>query len=565
MRSIAESQLGKTLAMLLFVLALCVPAFGDANSINIDLKTAGNFGALAGSGVTNNDGNTVINGDVGSSPTPAITGFPPGEVNGVLYSAASAVVDQAKSDLTAAYLAALDAPDGNTSEPNGLSGSILDPNIYTFLLPVVLTGTLTLDGNGDPNAKWLFRIPISSLTTGPNFTLLLTHGASANNVFWQVGENATIDTNNVFAGNILATTSITLNGGTLNGRALARNGAVTISRAETINTPSHGYVNISNETTVPPGPNNVILVYKVNPSLSGWQLDFEKISRTVVIHEVDPTDPNQQPPLNAEWDTTTLTSARPSSSNFTGYIVMDVNANSFLVNDTDPNSDSGTITAHDANAISDGVGFIVINKKAKTYQKIYKTWVANAAKTGWVTDANYGSIDYNGIFEAGVVKSKKGKEMPKKTLNVFGLDAKVRSFKGTNVNGVSTWDKEDWEWNFYTMTGALKKVDIDGSKTKVLVPSSLKGFAWNVAGNTIVGTQTIKENSKTTVTTRSEAITEEKPSGKASMVLNVTLTRKANAGNWTTSGTMDKIIESLPSTYTEVPNVPNAVDVNYDD
>ncbi len=550
--------------MFLFVLALCVPAFGDANSINIDLKTAGNFGVLAGLGVTNNDGNTVINGDVGSSPTPAITGLLPGEVNGVLYSAASAVVDQAKLDLATAYLAALDAPEGNTSEPNGLSGRILDPNIYTFSLPVVLTGTLTLDGGGDPNAKWLFQIP-SSLTTGPNFTLLLTNGASANNVFWQVVSSATIDTNNVFAGNILATTNITLNGGTLNGRALARNGAVTISHAETINIPSHGSVYVPNEANNVSGPNNAILVYSVNPSLSGWQLDFETTSRNVVINVADPNDPNQQPPLNAVWDTTTLTSAQPSSSKITGYIVMDVNLSSFLVNDTDPNSDSSTITAHDANAISDGVGLIIINKKAKTYQKIYKTWVANAAKTGWVTDANYGNIYYSGIFKAEVVKSTKGKEMPKKTLNVFDLDAKVRSFKGTDVNGVSTWANEDWEWNFDTMTGTLKNVDIDGSKVKVLVPSTLKGFAWNVAGNTIVGTQTIKANSKTTVTTSSEARTENEPSGKASMALNVKLTRKANAGNWTTSGTMDKIIESLPSTYTEAPNVPNAVDVNYDD
>jgi hypothetical protein len=246
---------------------------------------------------------------------------------------------------------------------------------------------------------------------------------------------------------------------------------------------------------------------------------------------------------------------------------MDVNLSSLRVNDIDPNSDSSTITAHDVNAISDGVGLIIIDKKAKTYQKIYRTWMANAAKTDWVTDANYGSIDHSGIFKAEVVKNKKGKEMPKKTLDVFGLEADVHSSKGTDVNGVSTWDREEWEWNFDTMTGALKKVDIDGSKNKVLVPSNLKGLAWNVAGNTIVGTQTIKENSKTIVTTRSEVRTEEELSGKASMVLNVKLTKKANAGavKGTTSSTIDKIIESLPSTYTEVPKVPNAVDVDYDE
>jgi hypothetical protein len=559
----------KKLAMLLFVLALCVPALGDANSINIDLKTAGNFGALAGSAVTNT-GNTVINGDVGSSPTSTITGFPPGVVNGTLYLAANSVVAQAKLDLGDAYLAARDALDGNTSEPNDLSGRTLDPNIYTFGTfgdSVKFTGTLTLDGGEDPNAKWLFQIP-STLTTGSDSNVVLINGASARNVFWQVGSSATIGGNNRFAGNILAMTSISLGGGTLNGRALARNGAVTISTAETINVPDYvpGEANVPSEANHV--PSSAILVYKVNQSLlSRWQLDFEKTSRDVEIDDEDPCDPNQQPPLNAEWDTTTLTSARPSSSKITGYIVMDVNVTSLRVNDMDPNSDSNTITAHDANAISDGVGLIIIDKKAKTYQVIYKTWMANAAKTGWVTDANYGSIDHSGIFKAEVVKNKKGKEMPKKTLDVFGLEADVHSYKGTDVNGVSTWDQEEWEWNFDTMTGALNKVDIDGTGIKVLVPKSLKGTAWDVAGNTIVGMQTIKENSKTTVTTRSEVRTEEELSGKASMVLHVKLTKEANAGavKWTTSSTIDKIIESLPSTYTEVPNVPNAVDVDYDD
>jgi hypothetical protein len=88
----------KKLEMLLFVLALCVPA-ADAASINIDLGTAGSFGALAGSGVTNSVSGTVINGDVGSHPTPAIVGLLAADVHGILYPAAGAVVEQAQLDL----------------------------------------------------------------------------------------------------------------------------------------------------------------------------------------------------------------------------------------------------------------------------------------------------------------------------------------------------------------------------------------------------------------------------------------------------------------------------------
>jgi hypothetical protein len=254
-----------------------------------------------------------------------------------------------------------------------------------------------------------------------------------------------------------------------------------------------------------------------------------------------------------------------------GYIVMDVNLSTFLINDIDPNGDPNTITtAHDAAAMSDGVALIIINKKTgKTkgsYQVIYNTWVANADKTKWVTDANYGNIDHNGIFKADVVKNKKGQAMAKKTLCVFDLEASVCSSKGTDVNDVSTQDEKNWEWDFSTMTGALSKVDVDDSGHKVLVPKSLKGIALDVNGNTIVGTKIIEENSKTTVTNLSQVITEEVFLGKASMVLDVKLTRKANAGpvKWTTLSTIGEIIKLLPSTYTEV-QVANAVDEDYDD
>jgi Ice-binding-like/PASTA domain len=234
----------KKLAMLLFVLSLCVSA---ADATSIDLKTAGSFGALAGSGVTNAVAGTIINGDVGSYPTPAVSGLLPGDVNGILYLAASPVVAQAKLDLVDAYNAAVGAVDGNTSEPVDLSGKTLDPNIYAIGAANFSAGNLILDANGDPNAQWIFHTTV--LTTAADFNVLLIRGASASNVFWQVGTSATIAIRNKFAGNILAMTSITLNGtGTLNGRALARNGAVTISSIMTINVPNYvpGEANVPN-------------------------------------------------------------------------------------------------------------------------------------------------------------------------------------------------------------------------------------------------------------------------------------------------------------------------------
>jgi hypothetical protein len=620
----------KKLAMLLFVLALCVQAVDAAS---IDLGTAGSFGVLAGAGVTNAVDGTFINGDVGSSPTVAIDGLLTADVNGILYFAGGANVVQAKLDLVAAYNAAAGAM-GGVPGPAELGGATLLPGVYTYTEAASWTfgaGNLTLDANGDSSAQWIFKIG-TTLVTPANVNVLLIRSASANNVFWQIGSSLTTGANNTFTGNILAYTSITLGGGTLNGRALARNGAVTISGAvEAINVPGFvlgkasvpvvtadqtladantaitgaglivGTITYAYSDTVAAGlvisqdpagetdaaggsavdmvvslgpplipVNKAVLVYKVNQSsLSGWQLDFNDSSRRVDIDSVDPCDPNQQPPLNAEWDTTTLSSAQPSSSKITGYIVMDVNVSTLRINDLDPKGDPNAITPHDAAAISDGVGLIIIDKKAKTYQVIYKTWTPDADKTDWVADANYGSIGNDGIFKAVVVKNKNGKVMPKKTLGVFGLEADVYSsnlddgngvYEG-DVDGVYTWAQGHWEWDFSTMTGALSNVDIDGSKVKVLVPKSLKGLAW-VANSGTIGTQTTKVNSKTTVITRSVVRTSEDLPGKASMALDVKLTKKANAGpvKGTTSSTMDEIISSLPSGYKEVPNVANAVD-----
>jgi hypothetical protein len=198
-----------------------------------NLNTAGNFGVLAGAGVVSTDAGTTIVGNVGSAPTPTITGLLPIQVSGTLYTAANAATTQAQSDLTAAYLDAK-GRSGCTSLTGALGGATnpsLTTGVYCYSSAAQLNGTLTLTGSATD--VWIFQIG-TTLTTATGATVAFAGGASPCNVFWQVGSSATIQTGNTFAGVIMALTSITLNGGTLAGRALAQNGSVTISGQETI-------------------------------------------------------------------------------------------------------------------------------------------------------------------------------------------------------------------------------------------------------------------------------------------------------------------------------------------
>jgi len=156
----------------------------------------------------------------------SITGFPPGTVNGTTHSA-DAVAGQAKSDLTAAY----DDAAGRTpaaSVAGDIGGLTLTPGVYRSGSSVLLTGDLILDAQGDPNAVFIFQIG-STLTTASGSRVRLINSASPCNVYWQVGSSATIGTTTTFKGNVLALTSISAKtGATVDGRLLARNGAVTL-------------------------------------------------------------------------------------------------------------------------------------------------------------------------------------------------------------------------------------------------------------------------------------------------------------------------------------------------
>ena len=196
-----------------------------AHHAAVGLGAAGDFAIIAGSTVTST-GASKIDGDLGLNPGTAVTGLTPGMVNGTIHAADAASL-KAQSDLTAAYDDAAGRARPVTA-PADLGGLTLAPGVYRSASSLALTGTLTLDAQGDPDAVFVFEAG-STLISAAASRVSLVNGAQAGNVFWQVGSSATLGTSTVFAGSILALTSITMNDGvTLSGRALARNGAVTL-------------------------------------------------------------------------------------------------------------------------------------------------------------------------------------------------------------------------------------------------------------------------------------------------------------------------------------------------
>ena len=248
---------------LLLFLASALNAYAQAPN----LQTAGNFAVLAGAGVVSADAGTTIVGDVGSSPTPTVTGLLATQVTGTLYTAANAVLTTGQTDLTAAYL---DAAGRSSCTP--LTGALgtgtnanLGPGVYCYSTAALLNGTLTLTGSSTD--VWIFQIG-STLTTATGATVAFAGGASPCNVFWQVGTSATIQTGNSFVGTIMALTSIVLNGGTLSGRALAQNGSVTISGQETIINGCSGGGSGSGSTIVVSPVNSSILCDSTTSSIT---------------------------------------------------------------------------------------------------------------------------------------------------------------------------------------------------------------------------------------------------------------------------------------------------------
>jgi Ice-binding-like len=209
----------------------------------VQLRTDFSWAVLASSTVTNS-GPTVVTGNLGVSPGTAVTGFlvidggPGLVVGGSIYQGVGSPAGVAQADLTTAYNDAAGRvnPIGVGADIGGLT---LPPGLYKAPVSLAVTGTVTLDGQNDPNSVFIFQIP-STLTTAVNSTVRLINLANACNVFWQVGSSATINGGSTFNGTVLSQASISVGtGAVVNGRLLARTGAVTL---------------LSNLVTRPPGP-----------------------------------------------------------------------------------------------------------------------------------------------------------------------------------------------------------------------------------------------------------------------------------------------------------------------
>jgi len=237
----------------------------NATAQSVPLGSTANFAILAGSGITvaGSVNSTAITGNIGSYPTLSVTGLGNVTLTGVNQTADSGVMIAAKNDLVTAFNAAAAAPATTSyAAPQDLGGLFLLPGVYNDASSFGITGTLTLNGNGDPNAVFIIQAG-STLTTASDSAVDLIGGAQADNVFWEVGSSATLGTGTVFAGNMLAYASITAGTDvTGDARLLADTGAVTLDGSDFITEPNS---NVSRGTVPDEGGTLLLLGFGLGP------------------------------------------------------------------------------------------------------------------------------------------------------------------------------------------------------------------------------------------------------------------------------------------------------------
>ena len=225
MKAFKKMRLIPLLTALLLAVMMTIPA--KAAEPNVNLGTASGFAVLAGTEIISTATATQINGDVGVAPGTTVTWLTAKSVTGGAIHINDDAAISARKDLA---LANADVT-GRTSTKSiaaDLGGQTLTPGVYSLKSPAILTGTLKLDAQGDPNAVFIFKTA-STLTTEADSTIELINGARFSRIFWQVGSTAVLGANTIFKGSILADTSITAGqGATVQGRLLAVTGSVTL-------------------------------------------------------------------------------------------------------------------------------------------------------------------------------------------------------------------------------------------------------------------------------------------------------------------------------------------------
>lgn len=259
----AHGRYTQGLAALGAVASLTFGAPGAHAAARIDLGAAESFAVLGATTVTS-AGVSAITGDLGVSPGTAVTGFGPGTITGGALHAGDTLAAQAHADLATAYgVAVARIPD--QPAVGALDGLTLGPGVHASGSTLTLAGTLTLDADGDPNAVFILQAG-STLGTAADSQVSLTGGAQACNVFWQVGSSATLGATSLMRGSILARTSVTVGAGvTIHGRALARDGAVTLD----------------NDTVTVPPPCPAGSLSNTAPAIAPFAATLTGVTRTV--------------------------------------------------------------------------------------------------------------------------------------------------------------------------------------------------------------------------------------------------------------------------------------------
>ncbi len=215
-----------TNALLITLISLCIFSnenFGQAPN----LGTSSVFALFTDSGAFDNIGATSVTGDIGTD-VGALTGFPPGTITGQIH-VADAVSAQAASDVTASYAQLLAVTCDSVIGTTLGSGQILKPYVYCLGAISILNGNLTLDGQGDPNAIFIFKID-GAFSTGTHSNIILINSASLCNIYWQVNGKFDLGDSSVFRGTLIANGAISLlKGSSLIGRGLSTAGAISLN------------------------------------------------------------------------------------------------------------------------------------------------------------------------------------------------------------------------------------------------------------------------------------------------------------------------------------------------